>query len=803
MTLIRDFRSALLRLSRSPGYSLLSIAVLGIGLGAVLFLLCLINGLILRPMPFPDADRLVAIGYQNEKDVGIAGMDNVDYVQIRRGMRGLERTATYSQEPFDLSVHGQTRHYTGCLVSSQLLPLLGASPTRGRGFNAGDTRPGAPLAVLVSEAMWRNDLGGGPDIVGSQVKVNGEPATVIGVMPKGFAFPTSSDLWVPTRYTPTTSADVQVIAKLAAGVTRQQAMADLEADAQALGDALRGQRAGRVLTLKPLALSFVTERTRAFVWLMFAAGALVLLLACANATNLQLGHSLNRQRELAIRSALGASRGRLMREQLLECLVLSIAATLLALGVADLGTRWISDIFAVNGKAPPYFVKLGIDGSMLVYAALAALLATGLSGLFPAWRASKTDVQDVLREGEKGSRGGAFGRLSTGLVIAEIALSVVLLVGAGTFIQGLQRMLSAEAGGMVDPARILTARVTLPGAQYADGQARLRFYGGVAQRLRALPGVQAATAANAIPDAALGSHEFIVAQGQPKPPDGYVRAQMGVVDEQFAATYGIRMVAGRFLSDRDRQENAEVVVVDRKLAESQWGSAERALGQRLVVNPEQSSPLVFTVVGVTTPAQLDGVMEPNLPSLMVPLHQMAPASMIFAIRVSDDAQSHATRLADVIAGVDPEVSVYAIRTQARSISMSRINAIVLTEVFSLVGVIGLLLAAGGLYGVLALSVIQRTREIGIRRAVGASSSAIVRLVGRRVLLQLLTGIGIGVALALPWSAALEDPKLYTQGHDLSVFAVVIGMIALVAIAACAVPVFRALRVDPMVALRYD
>jgi putative ABC transport system permease protein len=797
-----ESRAAFRRLIARPGHSLLAVSVLGVGLGTALFLLGLVNGLVLKPMPFPNADRLVAIGYEKEGNIGIGGMAYDEYELIHREVRSLDTTAIYEPQTVDVIVDGNARHYRGCMLSEQMLPLLGVQPLLGRGFIPADQGTSAPLTTLISEETWRNDFGEARDVVGRSVRINGETATIIGVMPKAFAFPSNSQIWLPSRLQAGVSADVEMIARLAPDSGLDQARADLGNIAANLGSSLRGQRAGRKLTIKPIALSFVSERTRAYVWLMFAAGSLVLLLACANVANLQLGLALSRRRELAIRSALGASRNQLLVEQMMESFLLSVAATIVALGIAQMGAYWIEGIFAANDKAPPYFVALGVDGRMLVFAGLAALFTTGLAGFIPAWRASRADVQDALRDGGKGSHGGALGRASRGLVIAEIALTVVLLVGAGTFIHGLQRMLSSDLKSGSDPSRMLTARVDLNDEHYPDDAARQQFFDNVANRMRAEAGVGDATIANTIPGAVLGSHEFVAAEGWARPESGYPRAQLGVVDEHFAGTYGLSVTEGRFFGAQDGPDSAHVAVVDQELADTLWPDRS-AVGQRLVMHPEQNQPETLLVVGVTTPLQLDAALEPSLPSLLVPLRQSPVPSVILAIRTLDAAENHGVSLSALVANLDPEIPVYALRTQERAISMGRISALVLTQVFTAVGLIGLLLAAAGLFGVLTYSVAQRTREFGIRRAIGASSGAIVGSVGRIVLFQLAAGLAIGIALALPWSSALADPKMQTQGHEGLVFLVVATMVILIAVIASVVPTVRALRVDPTIALRYE
>lgn len=789
------------RLANRPAYSLLSIALLGIGLGAVLFLLGLVNGLILQPLPFPDAGRLVAVGYEKPRNVGLDGMDNDEFDALFSKLAAFDLAGIYNEISVDLVDGKDASHRVGCEISQAVLPLLGIQPLVGRNFTAEDARSG-PLTALIGEKLWRSTFGATKDIVGRSVRINGESATIIGVLPGDFAFPYDTEVWLPTRLHVGDASGIDVVARLAPGVSLEQAQAQLEGLAEALGAQLAGQRAGRQLTIKPLALIFVNERTRSFVWLMFAAGLLVLLLACSNVANLQLGQTLERQREFAVRSALGAGRSRLLGEQLLESLLLSCGACLVALTIQHAGANWIRDVFAANGKAPPYFVNLGLDLHLFLLGLAVALVSTALVGLIPAWRASRADVHEDLRDGTRGSQGSVFTRLYKGIVAIEIVLTVILLVGAGTFINGLQRMLTANVGSRTDAAHVLTAKITLFAQQYPDAASRVRFLSDLGERLRSDAGVADATVGNTVPGARLGSHEFIGALGQPRPQNGYTASQMGSVDDNFTSTYDLPLVAGRFFDSRDTAESNKVVVVEKALAELLWPGRD-PLGQQLVLRPQLEYSDTLTVIGVVSSMQLDGAMETPMPSMLVTLRQYPPTEVTLAARTQASATTFTPQLEAIVARFDPAMPVYDTMTQVDAIQRSRISAVVLTQVFTFVGIVALVLAAAGLYGVLAFSVERRTREFGIRRAIGAGTGSIIASAGRQLVWQLTFGLAIGVGLSLPWSNLLADPRLQTRGHDGSVFVAVIAIVVLVSLLAAAVPVYRALRVDPVFALRHE
>lgn len=797
-----ELKNAWRRLSARPGYTTLSIGVLGLGLGAMLFLLGAVNGLILEPLPFPQSDRLIAIGQMSDGNNGIGGLDSEDYVVLRDKLRGVESVGAVAQATVNLSRSSDPKRYEGALISHEILPMLGVQPVLGRAFTAEDDTPGRAPTVLLSNAVWRDDFGADPGIVGQSLRINGETGTVIGVMPENFGFPYREQVWIPRRLVAGDDFDAGIVARLAPGTTVSQARAELESVAQVLGDELEAHRDDRQLVLKPLKMRFVNEMTRQLVWLMFAAGALVLLLACANVANLQLSQTLTRRREMAVRSALGAGRGRLLRELLAESLVISIVATAIGLVLAHFGGRWIMAAFVAAEDAPVYYVSFGVDGRMAGFGALAALVTTLLAGLIPALRASRADVQDALRDGDKGSSSGGFARMAKALVVAEIALTVVLLVGAGMFIRGLQGILAFDFGTRSDPRTIATGRVALFPEQYPTGAEQVAFFERVVDRLQTDPTVISASVGTALPGTQAGDFLPIAAEGQPRPDQGYRNALVGHVDRFFADTYGVQLVSGRFFDGRDTADGARVAIVDRRLADAIWPGRD-PLGQRLQTDPQSDDTDTMTVVGVVETMHLEDADDPVQPTLLVPLRQHPQRFATLAVHTRGDAAGFGPRLAEIVRSVNADVPVYWSRTQQRSIEMGRIGPVILTQIFTGVGLLALVLASAGLYGVLAFAVAQRTREIGIRRAIGASRGEIVGVVGRRVLWQVVLGIGIGVILGVPWSGMLANPMMQTRGYDLIVFAIVVAVIVLVSAVAALAPLRRALRVDPIVALRHE
>lgn len=787
-----------------PGHSALSIAILALGLLAATFLFGSVNSMVIKPLPFPDAERLVAVGWSTTGSPDEVGdLSAAQWLAIRDGLPVFDRVAVEAGPATVVIGDGDSvKRYNGAIIDHQLLPLFSVQPLFGRGFSAEDDRPGAPLTVVLGEQVWRNEFGGDPAVVGRQVRANGGPATIIGVLPASFAYPFDQQMWIPRRLVLDDEFGVQVLARLAPGVTLSQARQVLAGATARMGSDVLGSRDGDFLNAIPLHHRFVDRTTRHMLWMMFAAGLLVLLLACVNVANLQLAAILPRRRELAVRSALGAGRGRLLRELMAEALLMSlVATTLAALGNDVLGRVFVQHL-AASAVVVPFFIDFDYDWRDLAFLPAVAFATCLLAGLIPALRAAGVNAQDALRDGSRGSHGGLFPRISRILVIGEIALSVVLLVGAAMFVRGINGMLAFDHGAHADPETVLTGRIGLFENDYPSDEERLRFFQRVSEVIRQDPRVVAATVGTGMPGWTSGGSEELVGEGGERPSGGFVDAETAAVDAAFADVYGIRLREGRFFNENDRAGTLAVAVIDSRAAQRLFPDRP-ALGQRLTVDPEGSQARSVTVVGVIDNLHLRQVGSTPRPSMLVPFAQAPTRFATVAVRVNGDAAAFAPRLSAAIRTVDPHTPAYWVQTQASNIKAGRAGAVVLTQMFVAVGVLALILAAAGLYGVLAFSVEQRTREIGIRRAIGSDRIGVTRLVLQRIGGQLLVGLAIGVAIALPWSKLLANPAFHTRAYDPLIFGATIVLILLVAVVASLVPLRRALRVDPVIALRQE
>ncbi|NII09867.1 FtsX-like permease family protein [Oleiagrimonas sp. C23AA] len=596
--------------------------------------------------------------------------------------------------------------------------------------------------------------------------------------------------------------DVEGLVWLARGTSLAALRQQLASLQSQLDPLIHGAHRARQLTAKPLGVYAVHEDIRRWVGLMFAAGCLVLLLACMNVANLQLVQVLSRRHELALQGALGCSRSRLLMEALLGSVWLSAAALLVALPIMHGCSQWLIQIYADNDQALSSFTQRGVGAPVLGFVVVMALLCAAMAAVIPVWRVSREDISGLLRDGSKGSASG-FARVARVLVVAEIALTVVLLTGAGTLVKTLRQILAQPAAGQVAPERILTARLAFPvsnGGNAHQVESVLRL----TQHLRDDPAVAAVTLANLIPEYDYGSDEYIAAQGQPKPAQGWVDAHTGMVDQHFLATYGVPLLKGRFFGAQDDATSAPVAVIDTVTAQRLWPGRE-ALGQTLVLHPEAHVER-FKVIGVIPPLRATGPFDPPQPEVLLAWRQMAGDFSVqsLAIRTkATQAESYLPSLRRRVQQVLPQVAVYRAFSQARLEQMDRLGLRVLSQVFSVLGAVALGLAGLGLYGVLAFSVAQRTREIGIRRAIGAGHQAIIAQVAQRLVWQAGLGLLMGLALAWPWTSLLARSALPMQPHDLTVFALSVAVILLAMALATWLPLRHALRVDPAVALRYE
>ncbi|MEO7324072.1 MAG: ADOP family duplicated permease [Dokdonella sp.] len=800
---LHDIRDAVRGIAKRPGFSALVIGVLGTGLACVIFMLSLLNGFVLRPLPFAQPEQLLQAGFFGDGGLGdVFPVNSTDLMQIQRHLAASADVAAVARSTINLSKRDKPKRVNGGHVSANLFHVLGVAPILGRDFSSADERPGAPAVAMLSHTLWQSSYGGDPAIVGQQIRVDSQPATVIGVMPENFSYPRTEVIWVPATLAEGIKPDDHVywvVLRKHAGVTDAGVRSAFEtwfADgARADPERFRSQSP----RVEPLAYMAADRTTRSTLGYMIAAVLMVLLVACANAANLLLTRTLGRSQELSLRVALGASRRRLVTHLLVESLLLSLIATVLALLLARAGLAWQHAMMR-ESESFPLWLRFDIDGTVVLFAVAAALLTALVTGVLPALRAGDMATAGTLRAGASGVAGGGFARVSRVLVIGEVALSCALLICVGTLVRGILVLDHSDLG--INTDHLLTARLALMKSAYPTDADQQHLFERLGERLRADAGVVDATVSTALPGTYYNEAHDVLPSGAVPGNGTLPQVYSGDVDEHFLAAYGIKLEQGRFFNSSDRADSARVAVVDRKFVEH-YGNGESVLGRQFRLDPRDPKGRMLAIVGVIGPLTLDTPGFGSQPALLMPLTQQIWRIASVAVRTRDDPHAFAPRLNEIMREVDADTPLYWVRDYPAVIDSMTIGERSVAKSFGIFGVIALILAAAGLYGVLAFAVGRRTREIGVRRALGAQAGQVLRNVFGRSLTQLGIGLAIGVVAGVVFARLLTGSLQSIPTTDPFVVIGALAVLMLAALTAVILPARRALRVDPMVALRHD
>jgi len=801
---LQELRQALRGLFARPAFSALVVGVLGAGLGCVVFMLALLDGFVLHPLPFPQPEQLMRAGYLVHGDLGdISTLSDQELLQMREHLAGVAEVAGVARSTVNLSDLDRPERFNGAHVSANLFGVLGVAPILGRDFVEADNAPGAPVVAMISHALWQSRYGADPGIVGKAVRVDASPATVIGVMPRDFSFPRREQVWVNTPLAIAPKRDVynywSVLRR-----KPQASVAQVETAVRSwFDDSVKAQPdllQNDTSRVEPLA-DMVTDRTtRSMLGMMLPAVFMVLLIACANAANLLLARLLGRSQEIAIRIALGAGRRRLLLQLFAQSLVLSLVALGLGLLLAKLGLRG-QQVAASESEFSLLWLRFEISPLVLALAFSSAVFTAVVSGLLPALQAAHAAPAEGLRNGgarTAGRRG--FARVSRVLVAGEIALSCALVLCVGTLVRGIRANENVDLG--IDTRHLLTARVLLPTSRYASPADQTQLFELLAARLNAEPGVAAASVGTAFPGTFYNEVHGVAVTGE-TPPDAEVpQISTAAVDDHFLAAYGLPLQEGRFFDSGDRPEASRVAVVDRRFADA-FGAGGSLVGRELRLDPKDPSGPTVRIVGVVSALTLDAPGAAPHPSLLMPLRQAPFRIASIGVRTHGDALAFAPRLAQVMREVDADTPLYWVRDYAAVRRQMTYGERVMAQSFGAFGAIALLLAGAGLYGVMAFAVSQRTREIGVRRALGAARWPVLRSLFAVNFAQLGVGLALGLAAGLALSYQLSR-SLHTiaPGGLLVAFATAL-VLGLAALLAALVPAARALRVNPIEALRHE
>lgn len=807
-TLVQDLRFGLRQLRRNPGFTAVAIITLALGIGANTAIFSCIDAELLHPFPFKHLSRIVTVWEtapkQNQFQASAAPANFLDWAKQNKTFDLLAADHGWS---VNLTGRGLAERLEGYQVTADFFRLLGVAPRLGRFISATDFHPGQTLVAVFSYGFWQRRLGGDSHIVGKMVLLNGQKYTVIGIMPKGLDYPLGADVWAPLDLTGATGADradhyLRVIGRLKPGASVDQARADLASLAERLGREYPRTNAGHSVQVISLVQS-VAGDARPFLELLMGAAGFVLLLACANVMNLQLARAAGREKEIAVRLALGGGRWRITRQLLVETLMLAafggIAGALLASWGVHLALR----------SVPPYIVAhvaglthLRVDSTALAFTFGVAVLAGVLAGLVPALRASRPDINETLKEGGRGaSSTGTHRRMRSALVVAEIALALVLLVGAGLMVEGFHHLMNQDQG--FDSHNVLTLSIALPGSKY-QGHTQVReFYGTLLQKLTSLPGVESAGAVTSLPAGDGWNQTQYRAENQPPLTPGEMRlAVWQSVTPGFFRALHVPLIKGRLLTSQDGPSTQPVVVISKSFARLLFPGSD-AIGKRIRFGSEQDRGPWRTIVGVVGDVKQSPFDSRFYPTDYIPFSQMPAGDSSLVIRTSGDPLTLASAVRRSVASVDADVPASDIRTLNQVVSGDASGVASSARVMSAFGVIALVLAAAGIFALMAYSVVQRTHEIGIRMALGAKREDILRLIVGHAARLAATGIAIGLACAFALSREMSGLLFGIIHLDLPVLAGTAILLALTALVAGYIPARRAAKVDPMVALRHE
>jgi putative ABC transport system permease protein len=813
-SILQDIRYGLRQLRRNPGFTAVAVLTLALGIGANTTIFSVVSAFLLRKPPVPDPDRVVELVSKNPKPVWAAEISDVsapDFADWRKQSGSYSALAASVWEEFTLSGGTAPERIPGLRVTADYFRVLGVEPLLGRTFAPGDDEAGHDRVVILSEGLWRREFGANDAVVGRTVRINGGPCTVIGVMPSSFHLETFGEqLWAPLVFTAEQLGEagrgkrtLDVIARLRPGVKVRQAGAELATIASRLAqtraDADKGWGAN-VLTFQEYEIELMNART-AVVFLMATVG-FVLLIACANLANLQLARNSSRLREFTVRAALGATRLRLARQLLSECLLIGLGGGGLGLLFAACGLRVLRARLNWSEYAVGMAKGISMDGPVLFFTLAVSIGAALVFGLAPALQISRPDLNSGLKESARSTTGGRERhRLQSLLVIGELALSLVLLVGAGLFMKAFIEEIQTGLG--FDPHNTLTASVTLSGAAYKDAAHQAAFFEAVLRNLRSFPEVRAAAVTTSLPYTFPWSARFILENQPTLKPEEQPAAGYFAVSLQYFSAAGIPLQEGREFTPSDDGTSAPVVVINEAFAGKYFPNGD-SLGRRICINCDASSnPKWSQIVGVVGNVSEFTGQTPPRPHIFVPYLQQPSDSMNLVVRVESRPEAFAASLRRAVWTVDKDQAVTSLRTMDRVVLDSRQGDDLMAEMMSAFAGIALAMAAIGIYGLLAYLVGQRTHEIGIRMALGARRGEILRMVIRNAMTLVITGIAIGFAasLALPNLFAASFTGYHVRSAWILMGTPVVVMV--VALVSCAIPARRASKVDPLMALRYE
>lgn len=797
--LIRDTRYSLRTLARSPGFTLAAILALSLGIGATTAVFSVVNSVLLRPLPFPDSDRLVMI-FNSRPLVGVrnGGGSMADVLDWKAQSHSFETLDAINPNRFTLTGDGETEQIVAMSVTATFFETLRARPLLGRTFLVGEDQPGRDPAIVLSERLWRRRYSSDRSVLGKQILLNGRSHTVIGVMPGNVDFgPRDVEAWPILTLNPPTRRGLFIyrgVARLKPGVTVEQAAAEMEAIAH---EVERIHPQGHTNLSYPVVPMYevMVGRIRPLLWVLFGATSLVLLIAISNVANLMLARASTRRRETAIRMSIGAGRGQLVRQFMTESLVLSLAGAVGGIGLALWGVRMLHWL---GPRDLPRLNEIVVDMRVLAFTLFASLLSALAFGLAPAFAGLRVALNESLKQGGRGSESGSHSRIRSVLVVAQVTLSVLLLIGAGLLIRSFTTLSNVNPGIQASPDRILTMHVLLTGSRYEDSRAAVAYWDQVLERVRPIPGVEAVSTAITIPPDRLNFTDDYQIEGKPLPPGSQNKAvPVPIVSHDYFKTLHIPLLRGRWFDSRDRADTPRVTIISEAMARLHF-DGENPVGQRLKYGDHS-----MEIIGVVDDVKYQGLEREDEPAFYMLGTQVPFRRAWVLVRTNGDAQAMISAVRREIRSIDPGASIDRVSTMsqalAESVSLPRFRSLLMTVFAS----VALLLAAIGIYSVIAYSVAQRTQEIGVRMALGATPANVLRLIVGQGGRLTAFGVVLGLAGSLAFAQVLKNMLFGVTASDTATFTAVILTLGAVAILASSIPALRAARIDPVAALREE
>jgi len=808
--LLQDVRYALRQLRKRPGFTVVAVITLALGIGANTTTFTTVNAMLLRPFPFPHLDRIVNVWetFSTENNNHFSATPG-NFRDWNEKSTQFEHLAAYRGWNANLTTGSVAEHIEGFQVTADFFSLLGMSPQRGRYIGSADFQSAAAPVAVLSNSLWRQHLGADAGIVGRQLLLNGQKFTVIGITPRDFDFPSGSKIWTPLNLKGAEGADrnnhdLTVIGRLKGGVSVAQAQARLATISANLGLLYPTTNAGHSVRLVNMVEDLGGGGTRQFLLVLMGAAIFVLLLACSNVANLQLARASRRQKEIALRTALGASRWQVARQLLIE----SVSVALLGSGGALLLSQW--GIHLMGRSIPPFIVEhiaglthLQIDWRVFVFTLFAALLTGILAGLAPALYFSRPAINETLKEGVRGGSSGAgHNRFRALLVVCEVSLSLVLLVGAGLMVKGFRTLLTHDMG-FDRRGHVLTFHVELPETKYRDRDRIRGYYEQVLRNIAAMPGVESVACVTSLPSGWNWNWMEYTAEGRPSTRPGERPSAISqVVSPAFFSALRIPLREGRLFSEQDGPYAPPVAVISEATARQNW-PGQNPLGKHIQMGrPDAAQPLreVVGVVGNVQPVPLD--YDPD-PTIYIPTTQQPELASAFVVRTVGDPLTLSGAITAQLRSVDPEQPAYDVRSLEQLLSDSLSGVELSARMMLIFGFCALILAAAGIFAVMAYSVAQRTHEMGVRLALGARYVDVLKLVIFYAMKMASTGLVIGLVLALLLTRALSSALFGVVQIDFVTFALLTFTLAFMAALAAYIPARRAAKVDPVIALRYE